>query len=147
MLAEKTPKLAPKLKVSKSQKHFFLTNSRYVLEFHKNLQTIRIGFVKIVSFDNQSLLPILVKNCQEYRVDVQKGVELTFLNLIYDAIIPSTCKNNGEQCENLPFVPIPNRFGIIAKVKITRGSYCMRAMSILSQSYIKCIYIPSMHSG
>ena len=69
------------------------TYSRYVLEFHKNLQTIRIGFVKIVSFGNQSLLPILVQNCQQNRVDVQKGVKLMFLNLIYDAIILSTCKN------------------------------------------------------
>ena len=64
-----------------------------MLGFHKNLQTIRIGFVKTVSFENQSLLLILVQNCQQNRVDVQKGVNLMFLNLIYDAIILSTCKN------------------------------------------------------
>jgi hypothetical protein len=64
-----------------------VTYSRYVLEFHKNLLTIRIGFVQNVSCGNQSLLPILVQNCQENRVDVQKCVKLMFLNLIYDAIM------------------------------------------------------------
>ena len=64
-----------------------------MLGFHKNLQTIRIGFVKTVSFENQSLLLILVQNCQQNRVDVQKGVKLMFLSLIYDAIVLSTCKN------------------------------------------------------
>ena len=59
--------------------HYF-TNSRYVLEFQKNLLTTRIGFVQTVSYENQSLLPILVQNCQENRVDIQKCVKLMFLN-------------------------------------------------------------------
>ena len=59
--------------------HYF-TNSRYVLEFQWNLLTTRIGFVQTVSYENQSLLLILVQNRQENRVDIQKCVRLMFLN-------------------------------------------------------------------
>ena len=59
--------------------HYF-TNSRYVLEFQWNLLTTRIGFVQTVSYENQSLLPILVQNRQENRVNIRKCVKFMFLN-------------------------------------------------------------------